>query len=133
MNNKIPEEALDLITKTRLGYMVPCQADGVRCLSHRGALKLMDDRHLIFAYIVSLPTVEMLKRCPDVVVEVVDPSSKAGYRFKGKATCGVNHFMLIRVESSEPSYLTTLAVAKEKSHKPWASLLNNRWKFYSRK
>jgi hypothetical protein len=129
--NRIPSEAIDLVKKMKLGYLATVQGDGRLCLLHKGALTILDDHHLIFADVASPHTVEILKNSPHVAVEVVDPFSQTGFRFMGKAKCELNHFVLIQVESSEPSYLKTNAndTPGSKSSKPWTSFFNNLWKF----
>src|SRR5258705_8043362 len=94
MKNIIPSEAIDLVKKMKLGYLATLQADGKPCLLHKGSLSVLDDHHLIFADIASSHTVEVLKNCPQVIVEVVDPFSQTGFRFRGTAKCEVNHFVL---------------------------------------
>ena len=131
MINRIPSEAIDLVKKIGLGYLATLQADGTPCLLHKGAISVLDDHHLIFADVASPHTVEILKNAPQVAVEVVDPFSHTGFRFMGKAKCEVNHFVLIRVDSSAPTYLQTYAgnPPGNKSPKPWVTFFNNLWKF----
>lgn len=129
--NKIPSEAIDLVKKMRLGYLATLQGNGTPCLLHKGPLTVLDDHHLIFEGVASSHAVEILKTAPHVVVEVIDPFSHAGFRFKGSARCEVNQFVLIRVESSEPTHLQSYSDYSmvNKSMKPWTSFFNNLWKF----
>jgi hypothetical protein len=131
MKNRIPSEAIDLVKKMKLGYLATLQADGKPCLLHKGTLTVLDDHHLIFADVASLDAVEILKNCPDVAVEVVDPFSLTGFRFRGKAKCEVNHFVLIQVESIEPSHLPMHGPnsAGMQLPKRWTTFFNNLWKF----
>jgi len=46
---------------------------------------ILDESHLVFADIHSPQTVENLKRNPSIEINVVDPFSRRGYRFKGIA------------------------------------------------
>ena len=129
--NRIQPEAIDLVKKMKLGYLATLQTDGTPCLLHKGALTVLDDHHLIFADIASPHTVEILKSAPQVAVEVVDPFSQTGFRFIGKAKCEANHFVLIRVESSAPSYLQSYIgnTRGYKSPKSWTTFFDNLWKF----
>src|SRR5882757_1945713 len=131
MINRIPTEAIDLVKKMRLGYLATLQADVKPCLLHKGELTVLDDHHLIFANVASAHTVEILKSCPDVAVEVVDPFSQTGFRFRGKAKCEVNHFVLIRIEFTEPSRLPSYGpnTPGTKLPRPWTTFFNNLWKF----
>jgi hypothetical protein len=46
---------------------------------------ILDESHLAFAHIHSPQTVENLKHNPSIEINVVDPFSRRGYRFKGIA------------------------------------------------
>src|SRR5437879_5822356 len=85
MKNKIPTEAIDLVKKLKLGFVATVRPDGKPNLSHKGTLTIFDKEHLIFADIASPQTCENLNQNPEVVVEVVNPFSRKGYRFRGKA------------------------------------------------
>ncbi len=70
----------------RLGYAATVCLDGSPNLSPKGTTAVWDDDHLIFADIRSPRTVENLRRNPAIEVNVVDPFSRKGYRFKCTGT-----------------------------------------------
>ena len=72
-----------LVREQRLGYVATVCPDGTPNLSPKGTTTVWDDDHLVFADICSLRTVANLRRNPAVEVNVVDPISRKGYRFKG--------------------------------------------------
>ncbi len=74
-----------LVEAHRLGYVATVNADGTPNLSPKGTVAVWDDDHLVFADIRSPRTVANLRRAPAVEVNVVDPLSRRGYRFKGIA------------------------------------------------
>ncbi len=74
-----------LVDAQRLGYVATVNADGTPNLSPKGTVAVWDNDHLVFADIRSPRTVANLRRAPAVEVNVVDPLSRRGYRFKGMA------------------------------------------------
>jgi predicted pyridoxine 5'-phosphate oxidase superfamily flavin-nucleotide-binding protein len=107
----------------RLGYVATVCPDGTPNLSPKGTTTVWDEDHLVFADICSPSTVENLSRNPSVEINVVDPISRKGYRFKGRATVlsggerwdellafyrrlgtssPINSVVLVRVESALP-------------------------------
>ena len=75
-----------LAREQRLGFVATVCADGTPNLSPKGTTTVWDDDHLIFADICSPGTIANLVRNPAVEVNVVDPITRRGYRFKGEAT-----------------------------------------------
>jgi predicted pyridoxine 5'-phosphate oxidase superfamily flavin-nucleotide-binding protein len=75
-----------LVREQRLGYVATVSADGSPNVSPKGSLTVWDDGHLIFADVDSPHTVRNLRVNPRAEVNVVDPFSRKGYRFAGKAT-----------------------------------------------
>jgi len=70
----------------RLGYVATVCPDGTPNLSPKGTTTVWDEDHLVFADICSPGTIENLRHNPSVEINVVDPISRKGYRFKGTAT-----------------------------------------------
>jgi predicted pyridoxine 5'-phosphate oxidase superfamily flavin-nucleotide-binding protein len=68
-----------------LGFVATVCPDGTPNLSPKGTTAVWDDDHLVFAHIHSPGTVENLRTNPNVEINVVDPLSRKGYRFKGTA------------------------------------------------
>src|SRR5215217_1392312 len=72
-----------VVEEQRLGYASTVCPDTTPNLSPKGATAVWDDHHLIFADIRSPGTVENLRHNPAIEINVVDPISRKGYRFKG--------------------------------------------------
>jgi predicted pyridoxine 5'-phosphate oxidase superfamily flavin-nucleotide-binding protein len=79
----ISEEMRRVVGEQRLGYAATVCPDGAPNLSPKGTTAVWDDGHLVFADIRSPRTVENLRHNPAIEVNVVDPISRKGYRFKG--------------------------------------------------
>ena len=119
-----------MIARIRLCYVATVTPDGKPNLSPKGSLKVLDDRHLIFADISSPGTVENLAHNPFVEVNVVDPVLRRGYRFKGTAEVSfdvglldiagkdlghpypVLHAVKVRVEEAYPVRSPVYTIAK---------------------
>ncbi len=112
-----------LVGIQRLGYIATVCPDGTPNLSPKGTTAVWDDDHLVFADIRSPRSVANLRQNPAVEVNVVDPITRKGYRFKGKARVlgagstfdevvafyrkrgvrsPIRHAVLIRVERAAP-------------------------------
>ena len=74
-----------LIDEQRLGFFATVGADGSPNLSPKGTIAVWDDNHLAFGNIRSPGTLENLHRDPRIDINVVDPFTRKGYRFKGVA------------------------------------------------
>jgi len=82
----LTDEMKRLIDEQRLGFFATVCADGSPNLSPKGTIAVWDDNHLAFGNIRSPVTIENLRSNPAVEVNVVDPFTRKGYRFKGIAT-----------------------------------------------
>jgi predicted pyridoxine 5'-phosphate oxidase superfamily flavin-nucleotide-binding protein len=115
-----------LVQEEKLGFVATVSDDGRPNLSPKGTLAVWDLDHLIFADLASPNTVRNLRTRPSVEVNVVDPFTRKGFRFRGLAQVlppdaeggryleffarmGVNHpaerihaVVLIRVERALP-------------------------------
>ncbi|MBI3247432.1 MAG: pyridoxamine 5'-phosphate oxidase family protein [Deltaproteobacteria bacterium] len=74
-----------VVNQVRLGFVATVCPDGTPNVSPKGTLCVLDDEHLIFADIRSPGTVANLRANQNIEVNVVDPFSRKGYRFKGLA------------------------------------------------
>ena len=74
-----------LLDEQRLAYVASVNADGTPNVSPKGTLAVWDDDHLVFADLASPTTVANLRARPATEVNVVDPLSRKGYRFRGIA------------------------------------------------
>ena len=81
----ITEEIKNFVNFQKLGYVATISADNTPNLSPKGTIMVLDESHLSFAHIHSPQTVENLKHNPSIEINVVDPFSRRGYRFKGIA------------------------------------------------
>ena len=80
----LTEDMKRVVEEQRLGFAATVCSDGTLNLSPKGTTAVWDDDHLIFADIRSPRTVENLRHNPAIEVNVVDPISRKGYRFKGR-------------------------------------------------
>ena len=85
MASRMNAEAKRVVEEQRLAYVATVSADGTPNVSPKGTIAVWDDDHLVFADICSPGTVANLTRNPSVELNVVDPFSRKGYRFKGTA------------------------------------------------
>lgn len=82
----LTEDMQRVVREQRLGFVATVCVDGTPNLSPKGTTTVWDDDHLIFADICSPGTIANLTHNPAVEVNVVDPVTRRGYRFKGQAT-----------------------------------------------
>ena len=81
----ITEKIKNFVNFEKLGYVATISADNTPNLSPKGTIIVLDESSLAFADIHSPQTVENLKHNPSIEINVVDPFSRRGYRFKGIA------------------------------------------------
>ena len=81
----ITEKIKNFVNFQKLGYVATISADNTPNLSPKGTIIVLDESSLAFADIHSPQTVENLKRNPSIEINIVDPFSRRGYRFKGIA------------------------------------------------
>lgn len=74
-----------MVEHQRLGFVATVSPDGTPNLSPKGTVAVWDDDHLVFADIASPGTVANLRQNPAIEINVVDPLTRRGYRFKGIA------------------------------------------------
>lgn len=82
----LTEDMRRVVQEQRLGCAATVCPDGTPNLSPKGTTAVWDDGHLVFADIRSPRTVANLRQNPAIEINVVDPVSRKGYRFKGNAT-----------------------------------------------
>ena len=81
----ITEEIKNFVNFQKLGYVATVSNVNTPNLSPKGTIMVFDESHMAFANIQSPKTVENLKHNTSIEVNVVDPFSRRGYRFKGTA------------------------------------------------
>lgn len=79
----LDDDMKKLVEYQRLGFVATVCPDNTPNVSPKGTLCVLDDDHLVFADIRSPGTVTNLRSNAAVEVNVVDPLSRKGYRFKG--------------------------------------------------
>ena len=80
LNDSIKE----FLLKQKLGYVATVSSDGSPNLSPKGTIFVWDDTHLVFANIRSPKTMMNLETNSKLEINVVDPLSRKGYRFRGQ-------------------------------------------------
>ena len=79
------DEIKNLVNFQKLGYVATVALDGTPNLSPKGTITILDDSRLVFANIRSPQTIENLTKNPSIEINVIDPFSRLGNRFKGLA------------------------------------------------
>ena len=79
------DEIRNFVNFQKLGYVATISSDGSPNLSPKGTIAILNDSRLVFANIRSPQTVENLTKNPSIEINVIDPFSRMGYRFKGMA------------------------------------------------
>ena len=79
------DEIRNFVNFQKLGYVATISSDGSPNLSPKGTIAILDDSRLVFANIRSPQTVENLTKNPSIEINIIDPFSRMGYRFKGMA------------------------------------------------
>ncbi len=82
----LTNEIKNLIEQQKLGYVATVSPDNTPNLSPKGTISVWGDEHLVFADIKSPKTLANLEKNSSVEINVVDPISRKGYRFKGTGT-----------------------------------------------
>lgn len=83
---KLTADMQRIIKEQRLGFVASVCEDGTPNLSPKGTTTVWDDEHIVFADICSPETITNIRHHSIVEINVVDPVSRKGYRFKGTAT-----------------------------------------------
>jgi predicted pyridoxine 5'-phosphate oxidase superfamily flavin-nucleotide-binding protein len=122
---QLDQDMRRVVQEQSLGFVATVCADGTPNLSPKGTTTVWDDEHLVFLHIHSAGTIANLAANPAVEVNVVDPLTRRGYRFKGRGevlwdgpghdevleayrrergtdTSRVQAVVLVRVESAAP-------------------------------
>ena len=82
----LTNEIKKFIEQQKLGYVATVSPDNTPNLSPKGTISVWDDEHLVFADIKSPKTMANLEKNPSLEINVVDPITRKGYRFKGVGT-----------------------------------------------
>jgi uncharacterized protein len=80
---RLTEDMKRVVEEQRLAFVATVNVDGTPNLSPKGTIAVLDDNHLMFGDLASPRTVENLRRNASIELNVVDPVTRTGYRFKG--------------------------------------------------
>ena len=75
-----------VIAAQRLCFAATVTPEGRPNLSPKGSIRVLDERHLFFLDLASPGTVRNLRANPWIELNIVDPISRRGYRFRGHAS-----------------------------------------------
>lgn len=103
----ITAEIKSFLDLHKLGYVATVSEDGLPNLSPKGTIVGWDETTLAFADIRSPDTMKNLESNPNVEINTIDPLSRKGYLFSGKA----------RILSNGKQYNEILSFYREKGIK----------------
>ena len=81
----LTEDMKRLVREQRLGYVATVSPDGSPNVSPKGSMTVLDEDTLVFADIESPHTIRNLASEPRTEINVVDPLTRKGYRFRAGA------------------------------------------------
>src|SRR5262245_15148533 len=81
----LTEERKRVVTEIQLCHAATVTADGTPNLSPKGSITVLSDDELGFADLASPGTIENLRHNPAIELNMVDPFTRQGFRFKGVA------------------------------------------------
>jgi predicted pyridoxine 5'-phosphate oxidase superfamily flavin-nucleotide-binding protein len=82
----IDDDMRAVVAAQRLCFAATVTPDGRPNVSPKGTVRVWDDHHVFFCDIASPETRRNLAANPWIELNVVDPTSRRGYRFLGQAT-----------------------------------------------
>ena len=81
----LTDEMKRVVTELQLCYAATVTPDGKPNLSPKGSITVLSDDELGFADLASPGTIENLRHNPAIELNIVDPFTRWGFRFKGRA------------------------------------------------
>lgn len=123
----LTDEMKRVVAGQRLGYVATVSADGTPNVSPKGSLAVWDDDHLVFADIESPRTIRNLASNPNTEINVVDPFSRKGFRFRGTAEIirtGATYWKILeryRREGADVRRVRSIALVRIQHAAPLAS------------
>ena len=93
----ITENIKDFLNLQKLAYVATVSPDGRPNISPKGTLIGWDSETLVFADIRSPDTIKNLKDHPDVEINVIDPLSRKGFLFQGKASIVEDEYVYAKI------------------------------------
>jgi predicted pyridoxine 5'-phosphate oxidase superfamily flavin-nucleotide-binding protein len=103
---RLTDDMKRVVEEQRLAFVATVNADGTPNPSPKGTIAVLDDDHLMFAGLASPRNdrePENLRRNATIELNVVDPETRMGHRFKGR---GVVHAEGERFEQLLTTYAT---------------------------
>jgi predicted pyridoxine 5'-phosphate oxidase superfamily flavin-nucleotide-binding protein len=117
--HELKDELNEAISRIKPAMLATADKDGRPSVSPKGSLRVLDEKHLIFADLLSPQTLKNLKENPSIAMIGLDPATRKGGRIGGKvdeiATAGdlydqiskeyadkgkVNHIAKVFIEKS---------------------------------
>ena len=83
---QITDEIKNLLSSQKLGYVATICPDNTPNVSPKGTIIPYDNKQLVFADIKSPQTMLNLEKNPSIEINVVNPLTRRGFRFKGTGT-----------------------------------------------
>lgn len=100
-------EMQQALAEQRLIFAATVGPDGIPNLSPKGTAMAWDDDHILFADLASPGTMANLAANPAIELNIVNPFSRRGYRFKGTAAIhqddDIHQAVITRMRSGTPS------------------------------
>ena len=100
-------EMQQALAEQRLIFAATVSPDGTPNLSPKGTALAWDDDHIIFADLASPGTMRNLAANPAIELNIVNPFSRRGYRFKGMAAIhqddDIHRAVIARMRNGTPS------------------------------
>ena len=81
----LTEEMKRVVAQQQLCYAASVTPNGKPNLSPKGSITVLSDDELGFADLASPGTIENLRHNPAIELNVIDPFTRRGFRFKGRA------------------------------------------------
>jgi predicted pyridoxine 5'-phosphate oxidase superfamily flavin-nucleotide-binding protein len=100
----LDEEMKRLVRRQRLGFVATVAPDGTPNLSPKGSTTVWGEDQIVFADVLSPRTIRNLVDNPRVEINVVDPFTRKGFRFKGKGTVlrsGAEYWKIIEMYKAD--------------------------------
>jgi len=94
-----------VIAAQRLCFAATVTPSGRPNLSPKGSIRVLDEHRLFFLDIASPGTVRNLRANPWIEINIVDPISRRGYRFRGRGS----------VHSGDAAYADAIALVTEET------------------
>lgn len=82
----LTEDMANFLKKQKLGFVATVSPDNLPNVSPKGTIVVWDPENLAFADIRSPDTMKNLESNPNLEINVIDPISRKGFLFRGRAS-----------------------------------------------